>query len=199
MIKMDEKIKSGLLKLNVTSEPVLLKNLGITKTIATTMEKIGLLELKIIQTSSRSVKTPNAAIITDFGKNLLFLSQNPDVVSDIKLQRTFKDFFNTVESTYHGLKELTKEKTNKDLKSNFFLTENLVLKEINAYKSAMKSGAEIPVLVNSLMEKTKLPKEKIHSYIYQLHLNNKVSLQSGQGIAGDPLITTDGSKYFLVK
>jgi hypothetical protein len=198
-MKMDEKIKSGLLKLNATSEPILLKNIGITKTIATTLEKIGLLDLKIIQTSSRSVKVPNAAMITDFGKNLLFLSQNPDIISDVKLQRTFKDFFNTVEATYQDLKELTKEKSNKDLKSNFFLTENLVLKEINAYKSAMKSGTEIPTLVSSLMEKTKLPKEKIHSYIYQLHLNNKVSLQSGKGIEGEPLITTDGSKYYLVK
>ena len=47
MIIMDIKIKSGLLKLNKSSEPVLLKDLGITKTMATTLEKIGLITLHI--------------------------------------------------------------------------------------------------------------------------------------------------------
>ncbi|OLS26822.1 MAG: hypothetical protein HeimC3_07140 [Candidatus Heimdallarchaeota archaeon LC_3] len=196
---MDTKIKSGLLKLNKSSGPVLLKDLGITKTLANTLEKIGLIELQIILTGSKPVKVPNSAIITDFGKNLIFLSDNPDITSEISYQRTFKNFFQSVENAYMDLKEITATRSSKERKSNFFLTENLVLREIDSYKTAMKSVAEIPTLVNGLVEKTKLPKEKIHSYIYQLHLSKKVLLHSGEKLQGDPLVTNDGSKFYFVK
>ncbi|MFW9929266.1 MAG: hypothetical protein ACFFD1_07735, partial [Candidatus Thorarchaeota archaeon] len=67
---MDPKIAKGLSTLYTSEEPVLIKNIGFTKSLATVLEKIGLVKLSIIQSRSKEVKSPNAASITDLGKAL---------------------------------------------------------------------------------------------------------------------------------
>ncbi|MFW9929265.1 MAG: hypothetical protein ACFFD1_07730, partial [Candidatus Thorarchaeota archaeon] len=130
-----------------------------------------------------------------------YVTKHPDILVQAKSQIIYDDLFRTVESVYNNLmllKEKEESNGNGKIKSNFFLTEPLVLKEISNTKMSSKDKLDVNVVINSLMEKTKLPRDRVESFLIQLHMNNKIFLHPDAISKNNSPLIVNGEKFYSI-